>query len=196
MSLNPGQEQASTNKNHLPHLNSLTFQNFLASRQARIDIFNVSSLEMVSSQQEDKAQEKRTKYTVCIIPDILLYLGACSWQFSACHIAWPFHQAAVNIGKIEFTLNERPQAISNQAVCALHPMINEPGDICRSVHCHSSATSAAVGLSHTPDWKVHLIFRSDLVVPQDGEYFRSNECNVNVTSSRAVPIASNPGTWE
>lgn len=130
MSLNPGQEQASTNKNHLPHSNSLTFQNFLVSRETRINIFNISSWGIVSSQQGDRAQKKRTKYTAGIIPDILLYLGVCSWQFSACHKAWPLHQAAVNTGKIEFTLNERPQPISNQAVCALHPIINEPGDIC------------------------------------------------------------------
>lgn len=94
------------------------FQHFLASRQARTGIFNVSSLEVVSSQQGERAQKKRRKYTAGIILDVRLYLGVCFQQFSACHIPRPLHQAAVNTGKIEFTLNERPQPISNQPVCS------------------------------------------------------------------------------
>lgn len=52
---------------------------------------------------------------------------------------------------------------------ALHPMINDPGDICLLQRCHGTPASATIGLSHIPKGEGHLIFRFDLVVSWDGE---------------------------
>lgn len=63
-----------------PTYRTLTSQHFLASRQTRIGIRNISSLEVVSSQQGEKAQKKKREGNT--VP-FLTYGSICVFAFSS-----------------------------------------------------------------------------------------------------------------